>query len=491
MASLLLSSLVAFVLCLILTPLVRACSLRLGGMDRPDARRKLHARATPRVGGIAVAISYVAAFGLLPLVHFDPGVKLDASILLAWKVFPAAGVIFAVGLVDDLVGLRPWHKLSAQVLAAGITCWTGIRIDSIAGWPTGSWLGILLTILWLVGCTNAFNLIDGMDGLASGIGFFATVTTLIAALLQHNMDLALTAAPLAGCLLAFLRYNFNPASIFLGDSGSLFIGFLLGCYGIIWSQKSATLLGMTAPLMAFSIPLLDTILAIARRFIRRKPIFGADSDHIHHRLLRRGVTTRNVAALIYLLSGLAAGFSLLQSMIHDSYAGLVIVLFCVAAWIGVHHLGYIEFGAVRRVLLGGGIRTVLQSAVCVDVLAEALSRSRNYDDCWQAIVDASRVFGFGRVVLSIGGRKYEERLGRAPRENCWSLRVPLSPSDYIEFEREFYSQERALPTAPFVDVVRRSFQLRFRDFGPKVHLLDASRAQQPVVTYESEASGRN
>ena len=119
-----------------------------------------------------------------------------------------------------------------------------------------------LSILWLVGCTNAFNLIDGLDGLAAGVGLFATITMLLAAFANHNLQLALVTMPLAGALIGFLRYNFNPASVFLGDCGSLLIGFLLGCYGVMWSQKSATLLGMTAPLMALAIPLLDAALSI-------------------------------------------------------------------------------------------------------------------------------------------------------------------------------------------------------------------------------------
>src|SRR6201999_2943513 len=128
------------------------------------------------------------------------------------------------------------------------------------------------------------NLIDGIDGLATGVGFFATVTMALAALMQGNITLAIAVVPLAGALLGFLRYNFNPASIFLGDSGSLLVGFLLGSFGILWSQKAATILGITAPMMAMAIPLLDTGLAIVRRFLRNRPIFEGDRGHIHHRL---------------------------------------------------------------------------------------------------------------------------------------------------------------------------------------------------------------
>jgi UDP-GlcNAc:undecaprenyl-phosphate GlcNAc-1-phosphate transferase len=301
-----------------------------------------------------------------------------------------------------------------------------------------------------------------LDGLAAGLGFFATVTTLIAALLHNNLVLAVAAAPLAGCLLAFLRYNFNPASIFLGDSGSLFVGFLLGCFGVIWSQKCGTVLALTAPLMALSIPLLDTILAISRRFIRLQPIFGADSDHIHHRLLKRGVKPRAAAVLLYLLAGIAAAFSLLQSLVHDEYKSFIIVMFSVAVWLGIHSLAYIEFDVVRRLFFGGGFRRVLQGEVCLRVLGQSLASACTIDDCWKVIRDSGKALGFSRVSLEINGASYEEFFDRAPRDNCWNLRVPLSHSDYVEFALEFHSPSRTLPLASFVHLVRTSLQSQLR-----------------------------
>src|ERR1700736_4974876 len=150
----------------------------------------------------------------------------------------------------------------------------------------------------------------------------------------------------APALLGFLRYNFNPATIFLGDSGSLLIGFLLGCYGVLWSEKSATILGMTAPMMALAIPLLDTSLAIVRRFLRQQPIFTGDRGHIHHRLLDRGFTPRKVVLTLYAACGIFATLSLLT--VWAPNVGIVIVLFCACTWIGIQHLGYLEFGVAGR-----------------------------------------------------------------------------------------------------------------------------------------------
>ena len=288
----------ALVLCLILTPICRAVALRLNVVDQPDNFRKVHTRPIPRIGGIPIAISYV--FSLALVLRFAPQ---GASLVvqhrdLLWSLFPAVGMIFLIGLTDDLLGMKASHKLALQLVAAIWAVSMGARIPMLEGHPEINWLIFPLSVLWLVGCTNAFNLIDGMDGLASGVGLFATLTTLLAAVLQNNWGLALATVPLAGCLLAFLRYNFNPASIFLGDSGSLTIGFLLGCFGVIWSQKSATLLGMLAPMMAFALPLFEVLLSIMRRFLRNKPIFQPDRGHIHHLLLGRGLHPRVVAMIL-------------------------------------------------------------------------------------------------------------------------------------------------------------------------------------------------
>ena len=241
---------------------------------------------------------------------------------LALKVLPAAALIFAVGLLDDLRAMRPWPKLAVQVIASYVAFDAGIRISRLGGFAVPPWLSLPLTVSWLVGCCNAFNLIDGVDGLATGAGLFASVTMLLGALLNNDTLLAMATVPLAGALLGFLWYNFNPASIFLGDSGSLTLGFLLGCYGTIWNQKSTTVLGITAPLMALAVPLLDTGISIARRFLRQQPIFSADFGHIHHRLLARGLTPRRVVLLLYGASGVAAVMSLLASVSHNGFKGI-------------------------------------------------------------------------------------------------------------------------------------------------------------------------
>jgi len=289
----------AFVLSLLLTPLMRDWSIHLGLVDRPDQVRKQHAMATARTGGVPILLSYAGAYALLLLLPLNASGVIREHMAAIWRLMPPVAIIFATGLLDDWRDLRPWQKLAGETAAAIWAYAAGVRIFAVGGHATAPWCGFLLTIAWLILCSNAFNLIDGMDGLAAGVGLTATMTTFIAGLLHGDITLGLATAPLAGCLLGFLRYNFNPASIFLGDSGSLLIGFLLGSYAVIWSQKSATMLGVAGPAMALALPLLEVGLSILRRFLRNEPIFTGDRGHIHHRLLDRGFTPRKAALLLY------------------------------------------------------------------------------------------------------------------------------------------------------------------------------------------------
>lgn len=477
MEPLLLAGISAFVVCLALTPVVRETFQRFGIVDCPDRTRKFHTRSVPRVGGIAVAVSYVAALGIVIWwSHQAQNAAPDAGLKLVWKLMPAAAIVFGTGLLDDLIRLRPSQKLLGMAFAAAVAWSAGVRIGNIAGHLVGPPWDFLATAAWIIGCTNAFNLIDGVDGLAAGVGLFAALTTAAVALLHGNIALALASVPLAGCLLGFLVYNFNPASIFLGDCGSLLIGFLLACYSIIWSQKCATLLEIAAPLMAVAVPLTDTALSMARRFIRLQPIFRADHDHIHHRLLKIAAgNSKSVAITVYAICGLAAGASLLQSQIGGALSAMVLAGFCLIVWFGIRQLHYIEFHAACRLLLGGGIRRMLRAEVSLGTLEETLAGSKTADEAWRCIVLASRLFGFSRASLVLGENVLEQRFNRAPQENCWSMRIPLTGCDYIEFSQEFHPPDGVLPTAFFVDIVRRAFTARMRESSPENHLRESSR----------------
>ena len=305
MYSLLVLAVISFFVCVAITPAVRRLAFRFGAVDQPDLSRKVHRQPTARIGGVSIMISYLAALGSLLLLPLRGSAALQYQPPI-YELLPGVIIIFGVGLADDIFGLKPWHKLLAEAIAASYAYFAGVHVLGFSNHLVGGWLSFILTLGWLLLCTNAFNLIDGIDGLAAGAALVATLTMLIAAKFGDNYGLALATAPLSGSLCGILVYNFNPASIFLGDCGSLTLGYLLGCCGLIWSQKPATLLGMTAPVVVLGLPLLDTTLTIVRRFVGRRPLFIADRSHIHHRLLERGLTPRRVTVLLYGACAVAA-----------------------------------------------------------------------------------------------------------------------------------------------------------------------------------------
>jgi UDP-GlcNAc:undecaprenyl-phosphate GlcNAc-1-phosphate transferase len=458
---------VSFLLTLLITPVVRNAFRHLGILDHPGDR-KPHPHAIPRVGGVAILLAYALAYGCILLVHTVAGEKILHEIDYVLRFVPAALIVFATGLIDDIWGLKVWQKLTGEVGAALLAYWAGIHVHYFAGYHLADWLNLPLTVLWLVACANAINLIDGVDGLAAGAGLFATCTTLFAAMLQNNFALALVTAPLAGCLFGFLRYNFNPATIFLGDCGSLFTGFLLGCFGVVWSEKAATILGMTAPLMALSIPLLDTALAIARRFLRGNPVFMADRGHIHHRLLDRGLTPRKVVLILYAFCALGAICSLL--IMSQRSPSIVIIIFCGMTWIGVQHLGYVEFGTAGRMFLDGAFRRSLNSQISLQIYEEQLISAPTPERCWEVISSASRDVGFHRVQMTLAGKSFEWQDGISPL-NTWDISIPISDSDYVRLTRSFGGGTQPNVIAPFADLLRRTLVPKLPVFAAMSRIL--------------------
>ncbi len=462
MYSLVVLGLTSFLLSLLGTPLIRNVFRTWGLVDRPDRFRKMHVHAVPRVGGLPVAFAFGLSYAILLAFPLQATHLLSKGLPLSWRLLPSALLVLAAGLIDDVFGLPPWQKLIAQIAAGAGAFAAGVRLANIGGWHIDPWWSLPLTILWIVACTNALNLIDGVDGLAAGVGLFAATTTLLAALLQHNVPLAIATVPLVGALLGFLRYNFNPATIFLGDSGSLFVGFLLGCYGILWSQKSATILGMTAPLMALAIPLLDTLLAIARRFLRQQPIFGADRGHIHHRLLDRGFTHRKVSLILYACCAFGAIGSI--ALTNQNFSGFVIVIFCVVTWIGIQHLGYVEFGMAGRMFLKGAFRRHLNSQLELQTLEKRLVAASDPAACWAVIQDVSSKFGFHHLEMQLSGQFFQHRNG-VEMERCWNIRIPISDYDYLELTRAFDESTQSGAVGVFADVVKRCLSPKLQGFG--------------------------
>src|SRR5579871_5461948 len=425
---------------LILTPLVRDSVGRFGFLDHPDGVRKKHATPVPRVGGIAIVIAYVTTFAVALILPFSYTFVLHRALPSILQSAVLGTIVFLTAVLYDLSRVTALQKLLGIGGASVLAYFAGIRVEihMLHSLPAGSWLGLAITVAWLVGCTNAFNLIDGMDGLAAGVGLVATLTMLIAALTQGNLPLALATMPLAGCLLGFLRYNFNPASVFLGDSGSLLIGFMLGCYGALWSDKSVTLVALTVPLLAVSIPLIDVVLSILRRFLRNRPIFQADRGHIHHRLLDMGLSPKNAVLTIYGVCGVVAVLSLIASALHNQFSGLIVIVFGGAVWIGIRQLDYTEFASAGRMFLGGKFRQIIDVETRVADFQSALSKAATVEECWGLIRAGGQGFGFHEVRMCLSGQVFEEVPG-GPSKPRWQLRIPLPDSQYVNFGRDFDS----------------------------------------------------
>jgi UDP-GlcNAc:undecaprenyl-phosphate GlcNAc-1-phosphate transferase len=461
MYSLLFLGITSFIFALVLTPLVRNFAWRFGLFDQPDQQRKFHVAPTPRLGGVAILTSVVCAYILLLVVRFSSGQIIWADMPFVIRLTPAIGIIFATGLIDDIVTLRPWIKLGAQVVAAVYAWFSGIHVSALAGHSFGNLISFLVTLLWIVLCTNAINLIDGLDGLAAGISLFAMLAMVGASLLNKNYPMSLAVVPMAGALLGFLRYNFPPASIFLGDSGSLTLGFLLGCFGAAWSEKSTTLLGLTAPLLVLLVPILDVCIAVARRFLSGRPIFSPDRGHIHHKLLALGLGPRNVGLVIYSVCAVGVTASLTLTISHNSHRGFVLILVCLAAWLGLQHLGYSEFAVAGRVVAGGVFRSVLSAQFALDQFERELREQNGQEQYWELLCRACPQFGFSGATCELDNVAH-----RWGFDAGWQVRIDFPGRGYISLWRATGERTRGARGVFFIDSVARIIREKLNENEP-------------------------
>lgn len=360
--------LLSVVFSLLLVPLVRRLAKRMGAVDQPG-ERKIHSMPVPRLGGVAIVASAVLTcltvwgFELISkgVIHFDPG---------AWKpVLLGGAIMLLVGVWDDVRPVPAWVKFLFQAVAAGIAIWLGVRVEHVSlfggeGLHLGA-LALPLTFLWIVGITNAFNLVDGLDGLAAGLAIIAAATSATIFFLLGDLQDALLLVIMLGALLGFLPYNFNPATIFLGDSGSLVVGYVLAVTAITGTQKGATVLAVAIPLLVFGLPIIDTLLSMVRRCVGSvrllrssktqlkeriffaKRMFEADQQHIHHRLLALGFSHRKAVLLLYLLALGLSSLALLSVLAKYRNAGVILLGVGLATYIGIRKLGYDEVVFLR------------------------------------------------------------------------------------------------------------------------------------------------
>ena len=359
----------SLVLSFVATREVRDLAIRKGWVSIPEDRRHIHQVPLPRLGGVAVFLAFSISLSVwLGLSLIFPRLLQGLAPATLARMYIPACLIFALGIYDDLRGAGPYVKFIVQAIAGAMLFAGGMRVldvPLIFHHSLPWFVGLPLTVLWVVAVTNAFNLIDGLDGLAAGSALFSTMVFFVCSLVTHSWLGSLLSVTLAGAILGFLRFNFNPATIFLGDSGSLFIGFMLSALALEGSQKAPTFVAVAIPVVSFGLPILETTLSILRRTISGRPLFTADSDHIHHKLLRMGFSHRQVVIVLYAVSAVFAMLSLFLLWPSGSPLGLVLVVVGTGIWLGVQHLNYVEFGELRRVAQ----RTIDQRQIVINNLA--------------------------------------------------------------------------------------------------------------------------
>jgi UDP-GlcNAc:undecaprenyl-phosphate GlcNAc-1-phosphate transferase len=312
-----LTSAVALVVSLAVTPIVRHYARQFGLLDEPDAERKIHQFAVPRLGGVAIAIAFAVAIGFAALATDDLNAIGSLRPNRAPAILTGALLLVVVGIVDDVRGMRAMVKLFWQVMAAVVAFALGLSIEHLEmPWGTLSlgWAALPLTVAWIVVIINAINLIDGLDGLATGVVLTALgAFALLSASAGVDPTLPIIAAA-GGAAIGFLAYNLHPASIIMGDTGSMFLGFVVGAVAISLTQDGLNPQPPIVPVVALAIPLIDTAWAVIRRTARGEPFFVADRGHIHHQLLRVGFSQRDA---MLLLTAVSAALAVIAVLLGD------------------------------------------------------------------------------------------------------------------------------------------------------------------------------
>jgi len=389
----------------------------MGAMDHALSARKVHGRAVPRLGGIAIALAFYAPLLALFFVSSEVGRLLWEARLQTVALLLGSLAIAALGVYDDLNGSRARTKFSVQFVIAGLTYWAGYRIDVIVN-PFGpglqlGWLGLPFTMLWIAGVTNAMNLIDGLDGLAGGVALIGVGTTFAIAGINHDPVMLLFTAALAGALLGFLIYNFNPATIFMGDSGSMFLGYVLATTAIRSNQKSSTAVALAVPIMALGIPIADTLLAMGRRALRGAPLFSADRGHIHHRLMDLGLSHRQAVLIIYGGAIVLGGGAVLLRFSNSLQSALVLLGEAALVLLALRVLGYADLSKAHETL--SERRKNLDMRAAVRRVGQSMRAAATPEDLWFALRDAAAPLGASAVALHLG------RLGGRDGTGPWSV----------------------------------------------------------------------
>jgi UDP-GlcNAc:undecaprenyl-phosphate GlcNAc-1-phosphate transferase len=490
---------IATIASLITTPVIRRLCERYKLLDVPLDGRRIHRRAVPRLGGVALYFSCLVALSMLPFVDNLLTQTLSGFKSEFFTLFVPATLVLLLGAYDDLHGTNATVKFLGLGLIATLFYAMGGRIDALSIPLVGSVqlptvVSFVVTVVWLVGIANAFNLIDGLDGLASGAALFSSLVILAVSVSQERSLTIVVALVLCGALAGFLRYNFNPASIFLGDSGSLFTGFLLAALSVLGTQKATTAVAIVVPILAFGFPVVDTTMTMARRLVSRKPVFQGDNEHIHHMLLARGWSQRRAAIVLYGVCALFGLVALIFPATGSKLTGFMLFVISVAVIIAVGHLRYHEVdelrAGVKRTV--GDRRLRVANNIRVRRSALALSKASDLHEMFEAtrhLLDFGE-FSFANAQVGQAGRAdmneraYHASLQRHPKQvlefrngrvfwswsgkdddvpsrSDWCIRLPLVKDGvewgWLNFYRSADSEPLLVDTNYLADLFRREF----------------------------------
>ena len=450
------------------TPLVRTLARRCGVVDRSDHYRKVDERAVPLLGGVAIFVAFLAPILALVLVYRN-----NVSVLVMQHsgemlaLLGGGAIALGLGIVDDAMRLAARWKLLFQVAAASVAVAGGFSITAVSN-PFGGpiilgWLSVPVTIFWFVGCMNALNLLDGLDGLAAGAALFVTVTLLLVSMVFGNGLGMLLLACLGGATIGFLLYNFHPASIFLGDSGSMLLGFWVAALSLLAARKAEAAVALLVPFIALGLPIFDTTLAILRRWSHKVPISTADRQHIHHLLMGMGLTHKRAVLVLYVACAALGGAALLISAGHGGLTLAVVGSLALLAFVCVRVLGAVRFSELLGRLSGDWVLShrSAEAKIAVEKAVHQIRSAATVGAAWAACRDAFGVLGLDyaelRVVdADLGGperwlwSRIDGRTDAASASDSWRVRLSVGaagrPYGVMELAKCLH-EGRPLPSA--------------------------------------------
>jgi UDP-GlcNAc:undecaprenyl-phosphate/decaprenyl-phosphate GlcNAc-1-phosphate transferase len=397
------SFIVSLAMSMVMTFWVQKTAVARGLLVPPISDRHLHTKPLPRIGGVGIYLSFlitVIAFCAVP----DWEQQIFAPRTLIGFLI-ATSAIFSMGVYDDLKSIAPRSKLIFEFCAAVFLYFSGFGLHDVNLWiggeDIGKPLGFAITVVWILLITNAFNLIDGLDGLAVGSALLSAIVVIATSMVRHNDLVTMLSCALFGTLLGFVPFNFHPASIFMGDSGSLFIGFALGALSLNGWSGRPTVMGAIVPILCFALPIIDVTLAVARRFLRQQPLFRADADHVHHKLLKRGLSQQHAVLLLY---GVTAAFVLASILLIRQEKMLIPVLAAAALGIGlgVQQLGYQEFsGGLLGLRVYMRHRQMARAKECIRRASKSLERCADFRSICQVLKENLQPMGIDGIRLKM------------------------------------------------------------------------------------------